>query len=57
MMNNDMLPELDQLQAGEAMSAEQQGMQAKELTMTGAFGVELSQRLQDNLRQRLTIEC
>lgn len=56
MMNNDMLPELDQLQAGEAMSAEQQGMQAKELTMTGAFGVELSQRLQDNLRQRLTIE-
>jgi len=56
MMNNDMLPEPDQLQAGEAMYAEQQGMQAKELTMTGAFGVELSQRLQDNLRQRLTIE-
>ena len=37
MMNNDMLPEPDMLQAGEAMPDEQQGMQAKELTMTGAF--------------------
>ena len=27
-----------------------------ELSMTGAFGTELQQRLQDNLRQRMTIE-
>ena len=30
--------------------------QGRELTMTGAFGTELQQRLQDNLRQRLNIE-
>ena len=28
----------------------------RELSMTGAFGTELQQRLQDNLRQRMTIE-
>ena len=57
MMNQEMLPEPDELAlGGEAMPDEQQGMLAKELTMTGAFGVELAQRLQDNLRQRLSIE-
>ena len=29
---------------------------SRELSMTGAFGTELQQRLQDNLRQRMTIE-
>ena len=53
-MRPDQLPEPEELLEGEAMpEIDDQG---RELTMTGAFGTELQQRLQENLRQRLNIE-
>lgn len=53
-MRNDQLPEPEELLEGEATPEFDD--QSRELSMTGAFGTELQQRLQDNLRQRLNIE-
>ena len=55
MINDQLLPEPEMVEGGEAMP-DFGGVSGKELTMTGAFGVELSQRLKDNLRLRLPIE-
>lgn len=54
-MKYDQLPEPEELLEGDALPEELRD-QSPELTMTGAFGTELQQRLQDNLRQRMTIE-
>ena len=53
-MRQDRLPEPEELLEGEASPKFDEQGQA--LTMTGAFGTELQQRLQDNLRQRMNIE-
>ena len=53
-MRPDQLPEPEELLEGESMPAFDD--RGRELSMTGAFGTELQQRLQDNLRQRMTIE-
>jgi hypothetical protein len=53
-MRPDQLPEPEELLEGEATPEFDD--QSRELSMTGAFGTELQQRLQDNLRQRLNIE-
>ena len=53
-MRQDRLPEPEELLEGEAMP--EIDNQGQALTMTGAFGTELQQRLQDNLRQRMNIE-
>ena len=56
-MRQDRLPEPEELLEGEAMPDElDERGDENELSMTGAFGTELQQRLQDNLRQRMTIE-
>ena len=54
-MKYDQLPEPKELLEGDTLPEELRD-QSPELTMTGAFGTELQQRLQDNLRQRMTIE-
>lgn len=53
-MRNDQLPEPEELLEGEATP--EFDNQSRELSMTGAFGTELQQRLNDNLRQRMNIE-
>ena len=54
-MRSDRLPEPEELLGSEAMPGIDDD-RSRELSMTGAFGTELQQRLQDNLRQRMTIE-